>query len=168
MANNVLLLTKLENQKIVTDRSVYRLDEQLRNCILLLEKQWTEKNIDLDLDLDELEYRGNEEMVAHIWVNLINNAIKFSPEGAPLCIRLRQAGGMAVIQVKDDGIGMDAQTQRRIFEKFYQGDTAHATEGNGLGLSLVKRIVDLCEGKIEVESESGKGTMFTVWLPLGV
>ena len=167
MASNVLLLTKLENQTIVTDKTVYRLDEQLRNCILLLEKQWEEKEMELDLDLAEVEYRGNEEMVAHIWVNLIGNAIKFSPNGAPLKIRLWAEQSQVVVQIADAGEGMSPETQRRIFEKFYQGDTAHATAGNGLGLSLVKRIVDLCQGSIEVESALGKGSVFTVRLPQG-
>ena len=168
MSSNVLLLTKLENQTIVTDKTVYRLDEQLRSGILLLEKQWTEKNIDLDLDMDELEFRGNEEMVAHIWVNLINNAIKFSPEGGVLGVSLKMEDGQLAVRVSDQGEGMDQYTQQRIFEKFYQGDTAHATEGNGLGLSLVKRIVDLCGGTIEVQSEVGMGTTFIVRLPQGI
>lgn len=166
MASNVLLLTKLENQTIVTDKTVYRLDEQLRGSILLLEKQWDDKDIDLDLDMDEVEFRGNEEMVAHIWVNLINNAIKFSPVGGRLTISLKEADGAAVVRIADEGEGMDETTQKRIFEKFYQGDTAHTTEGNGLGLSLVKRIVDLCGGSIEVESAPGRGTAFTVRLPI--
>ena len=166
MASNVLLLSKLESQTIVTDRALYRLDEQLRRCILLLEKQWTEKALDLDLDLDEVEYRGNEEMMNHIWVNLLGNAIKFSPQGAPLAVRLRREGDWAVAVVRDSGAGMDEATQKRIFEKFYQGDRAHAIEGNGLGLSLVKRIVDLCGGTVEVQSAPGSGSAFTVRLPL--
>ena len=166
MSGNVLLLSRLENQTIVTDRTVYRLDEQLRKCILLMEKQWTQKDIELDLDLEELQYRGNEEMVQHVWVNLINNAIKFSPQGGTLSISLARDGRWARVCVRDQGEGMDDATRRRIFEKFYQGDTAHAAEGNGLGLSLVKRIVDLCEGTIEVESAPGQGSAFTVRLPV--
>lgn len=166
MASNVLLLSKLENQTIVTDRTLYRLDEQLRRCILLLEKQWTEKALEPDVDLDEVEYRGNEEMVSHIWVNLLGNAIKFSPDGATLSVRLRRDGGWAEVCVRDGGEGMDDMTRRRIFEKFYQGDTAHATEGNGLGLALVKRIVDLCGGEIDVQSAPGQGAAFTVRLPV--
>ena len=166
MASNVLLLSKLENQTIVTDKADYALDEQLRRAILLLEKQWSEKALELDVELEEIAYRGNEEMLNHVWVNLLGNAIKFSPQGAPLTVRLRREGREAVCSVRDAGPGMDAQTRRRVFEKFYQGDTAHATEGNGLGLSLVKRIVDLCEGRVEVESEAGQGACFTVRLPL--
>lgn len=166
MSANVLLLTKLENQQIVTDKRRYRLDEQLRGCILLLEKQWEEKEIELKLDLDELEYEGNEEMMSHIWVNLLNNAIKFSPQGGELEVSCMQVQSFIVTRVTDHGEGMDLGTQMRVFEKFYQGDSAHATEGNGLGLSLVKRIVDLCGGKVTVHSAPGKGTTFSVYLPV--
>ena len=166
MSSNVLLLSKLENQTIVTDKTVYRLDEQLRRCILLLEKQWTEKALELDLDLEEIDFLGNEEMVQHVWVNLIGNAIKFSPQGGPLSIQLCREGRDAVASVRDAGPGMDEASQARIFEKFYQGDTAHAAEGNGLGLSLAKRIVELCGGALSVESAPGRGSTFTVRLPI--
>lgn len=166
MSGNVLLLSKLENQNIVTDRTVYRLDEQLRKCILLMEKQWTQKGLDLDLDMDEVTFKGNEEMVQHVWVNLLGNAIKFSPEGGTLTVRLRREGSDAVVSVRDEGPGMDEATRQRVFEKFYQGDTAHAGDGNGLGLSLVKRIVDLCQGSVQVDTASGQGATFTVRLPL--
>jgi len=166
MSTNVLLLTKLENQQIVTDQVCYALDEQLRNCILLMEKQWSEKNLDLQLELDEITYKGNEEMMSHVWVNLISNAIKFSPEGGVLEISCMRVQSFIVVHVRDEGEGMDLVTQSRIFEKFYQGDSAHATEGNGLGLSLAKRIVDLCHGKIAVDSVPGAGTTFSVYLPI--
>ncbi len=166
MASNVLLLSKLENQTIVTDKVDYRLDEQLRRCVLLLEKQWTEKALEPDVELEELNYRGNEEMMNHVWVNLLGNAIKFSPRGGPLIVRLRREGRTAVCEVRDAGPGMDEATRKRVFEKFYQGDTAHSTEGTGLGLSLVKRIVDLCGGAVEVRSAPGAGAAFIVRLPL--
>ena len=166
MSSNVLLLSKLENQTIVTDKTVYRLDEQLRRCILLLEKQWTEKALELDLDLDEVPFLGNEEMVQHVWVNLLGNAVKFSPQGGALQVSLRREGDTAVARVADQGEGMDGETLRRVFEKFYQGDSAHAAEGNGLGLSLVKRIVDLCGGDVTVDSAPGQGAAFTVRLPI--
>jgi len=167
MSSNVLLLTKLENQQIVTDQTTYSLDEQLRNCILLMEKQWSEKDLDLRLDLDALDYLGNEEMMSHVWVNLISNAIKFSPRGGVLEVGCMQVQSFIVVHVRDEGEGMDAATQARIFEKFYQGDSAHATEGNGLGLALAKRIVELCRGKIAVDSAPGQGTRFSVYLPIG-
>ena len=166
MSANVLLLTKLENQQIITDKTRYALDEQLRSCILLLEKQWSEKELDLRLELDEISYDGNEEMMSHVWVNLISNAIKFSPHGGVLEIGCMRVQDFIVAHVRDEGEGMDPATQMRIFEKFYQGDSAHATDGNGLGLSLVKRIVDLCRGKITVESSPGNGTTFSVYLPV--
>ena len=158
-------MTKLENQQIVTDKEPYRLDEQMRSCILLLEKQWTAKDMELALDLDEVTYIGNEEMMSHVWVNLLGNAIKFSPEGGELGVRCQRRGNAIEVSIRDHGSGMDEATQKRIFEKFYQGDSAHATEGNGLGLSLVKRIVDLCAGKVAVDSRVGEGTTFTVTLP---
>jgi len=167
MSSNILLLTKLENQQIVTDKEQYRLDEQLRDCILLLEKQWSAKDIELSLNLSELTYLGNEEMMSHIWLNLLNNAIKFSHTGGLLEVSCSHSGRSAVVTIRDHGEGMDAATQSRIFEKFYQGDSAHATEGNGLGLSLVRRIVDLCGGVITLQSAPGEGTAFTVELPLG-
>lgn len=165
MSSNVLLLTKLENQQIVTDKVEYALDEQIRSAILLLEKQWSTKEIELNLNLDEVKYVGNEEMMSHIWVNLLSNAIKFSPQGGVLEVRCAREGNACVVVIRDHGVGMDEETQKRIFEKFYQGDSAHATEGNGLGLSLVKRIVDLCAGTVQVESRPGQGTTFTVTLP---
>ena len=165
MASNILLLTKLENQQIVTDREEYRLDEQLRKCILLLEKNWSAKEIELSLNMDEVTYVGNEEMMSHVWVNLIGNAVKFSPQGGLLEIICARMGNGVIATIRDHGEGMDEDTQKRIFEKFYQGDSAHATEGNGLGLSLVKRIVDLCNGQVVVDSHPGAGTAFTVTLP---
>ncbi len=166
MSANILLLTKLENQRIITDREYYALDEQIRSCILLLEKQWTDKDIDLRLDLDEISYLGNEEMMSHIWVNLIGNAIKYSPEGGALEISLMRVQNFIEAKFTDHGEGMTAETQARVFEKFYQGDNAHAVEGNGLGLALVRRIVDMCGGKITVNSAPGEGSTFAVYLPV--
>ena len=165
MSSNILLLTKLENQQIVTDKTEYRLDEQLRSAVLLLEKQWSAKDLELSLIFDEVTYHGNEEMMSHVWVNLIGNAIKFSPEGGLLEMSCAKREGAIVAVIRDHGEGMDEATQKRVFEKFYQGDSAHATEGNGLGLSLVKRIVDLCGGTIAIQSAPGEGTAFTITLP---
>ena len=166
MSANVLLLSKLENQQIITDREPYSLDEQLRRSILLLEKQWSAKGMELSLDLDAVEYFGNEEMMSHVWVNLLNNAIKFSPDGGLLEVGCHSLNGAVQVTVRDHGVGMTNEVSKRIFEKFYQGDAAHATQGNGLGLSLVKRIVDLCNGEIQVESAVGQGTTFRVTLPM--
>lgn len=167
MATNVLLLTKLESQQIVSDRKPYRLDEQLRSAILLLERQWSEKNLELNLELSELTYTGNEEMVAHVWINLISNAIKFSYPNGVLDVSLSLDVDAALVRIADHGEGMDEVTRAHMFEKFYQGDTSHATQGNGLGLSLVRRIIELCRGTLDVQSAPGQGSAFTVRLPLG-
>ncbi len=165
MSQNVLLLTKLENQSIVTEKSEFYLDEQIRNCILLLEKSWNEKNIDLDLDLDEIKYTFNEEMLSHVWINLISNAIKFTPEGGKISCSLKEIDGNVVFEIEDSGKGMSEEVKSRIFEKFYQGDASHATTGNGIGLNVVQRIVTLAGGSVKVESEPEKGSKFTVVLP---
>ncbi|MBQ8506482.1 MAG: HAMP domain-containing histidine kinase [Clostridia bacterium] len=166
MSANVLLLTKLENQQIISNKEKYPLDEQIRNCILLMEKQWEDKGLDLRLELDPLIYEGDEEMMSHVWVNLLSNAIKFSPEGGELGVSCMRVQNYIEVQVSDQGEGMDELTRLRVFEKFYQGDSAHATEGNGLGLPLVKRIVDLCGGKVAVQSAPGQGTTFSIYLPI--
>ena len=166
LATNILLLSKLENQQIVTEKTAFRLDEQLRSCILLLEKQWEQKHLELVIDLEEVTCYGNAEMLSQAWVNLINNAIKFTPEGGTIGISLVAVDDTATVQVSDTGIGMDRETQQHIFEKFYQGDKSHHGEGNGLGLAMVKRIIALSRGKITVDSVKGKGTTFTVQLPV--
>ncbi len=165
MSQNVLLLTKLENQSIVSEKSEFFLDEQLRGAILLLEKDWDAKNIELDLELDEVKYIFNEEMLSHVWINLLSNAIKFTPAGGKISCSLKKQDGKVTVSVSDNGIGMSEETKQRIFEKFYQGDTSHAVSGNGIGLNVVQRIVSLAGGIIAVESELGKGSTFTVTLP---
>lgn len=166
LSSNILMLTKIENQQIITDKTEFSLDEQIRNSILLLEKQWTAKNIDFDIEMQEISYISNAEMLSQVWVNTIGNAIKFSPEGSTISVKLFQSKDDIRAEISDRGIGMDENTIRHIFERFYQGDKAHSAEGNGLGLPLVKRIVELCNGNIRVESEYGKGTNFIVTLPI--
>ena len=165
LSSNILMLSKLENQQIITDKTSFSLDEQIRNCILLLEKQWTAKDISFDIDMQEIQYTTNAEMLSQVWVNIIGNAIKFSPEGSSIRVKLFKEGDVITAEITDRGIGMDQQTISHIFERFYQGDRAHASEGNGLGLPLVNRIVELCNGNIRVESQYGKGTNFIVTLP---
>ncbi len=166
MATNVLLLSKLENQQIVTDKTVFDLDEQIRRCLLLLEKEWTAKNLELDIDLDPVTYYFNEDMLSHVWINLLGNAIKFTPTGGMLKCTLRQTDTAAVVTVTDTGAGMPPEVVEHIFEKFYQGDQSHACEGNGIGLTIVSRILVLCAGQIRVESTLSEGSTFTVTLPL--
>jgi len=174
MSSKVLLLTKLENQQIITDKKEYSLDEQIRNCILLLEKQWNKKNIDFNVELTPAAFYGNEEMMSHVWLNLIDNAIKYSRENGGISISCREVRrpdaigniiNMTEVKIADTGIGMDDKTLKHIFEKFYQGDAARSDSGNGLGLPLVKRIVELCGGRISVKSEKDKGTSLYIYLP---
>lgn len=166
LSSNILMLTKLENQQIMTDKTEISLDEQIRSCILLLEKQWSVKNIEFDIDMDEIVYVTNAEMLSQAWVNIIGNAVKFSPEGSVIKVSLKRDKDEIRAEISDKGIGMKEETIRHIFERFYQGDSAHASEGNGLGLPLVKRIIELNDGNIRVESQYGKGTSFIVTLPM--
>lgn len=172
MSSNVLLLTRLENQAIMPDITEFSLDEQLREAVLLFEKQWSDKEMDLDIDLTDLRIRANEEMLSHVWINIIGNAIKFSGTGGKLEVSCRMVGSRARVIIADTGMGMDDETRARIFDKFYQGESSgsaqpsHATEGNGLGLPLVKRIIELSKGTITVKSIPGKGSTFIVELPV--
>lgn len=165
MATNVLLLSKLENLELIAEKKEYSLDEQLRNCILLFEKEWNGKGIELDIDFEDIRYHGNEELMSHIWINLIGNAVKYTPKNGRIVFRAFEKDGEIVVKIADSGIGMSRDTMEKIFDKFYQGDRSHSETGNGLGLPLVKRIVELCSGRVVVESEEGKGTEFTVCLP---
>jgi signal transduction histidine kinase len=165
MSSNILLLTKFESQKIITDKKVFYLDEQLRNCILLLQMEWEKKDINFIIQLDSIQYFNNEDILSHVWLNLLRNAIKFSNNGGEITVKCQIEGSNIKVRISDNGIGMSDNTRERIFEKFYQEDSSHASEGNGLGLSLVKRIVDLCGGKIDVKSRLGNGTDFIIRLP---
>jgi signal transduction histidine kinase len=166
LSSNVLLLSRLENTEQDMEKGLYALDEQIRRAILLLEPQLQKKQLEVDARIDSVQIHAGEEMLSHLWLNLLGNAIKFSPDGGTVGISLTQIGDEAVVTVSDMGAGMDEEMQRHIFVKFYQGDSSRATEGNGLGLSLVKRILELENGKITVDSETGKGTRFTVTLPM--
>lgn len=165
MSTNVLLLTKLENQAIVTDKAPFYLDEQIRGELLLMEDAWTRKNLTLSPELEEVLYNGSAELLSHVWRNLLSNAIKFSPDGGELKIDLYRQAGEVVVEVSDEGPGMDEETAKRIFDKFYQGDTSHKTQGNGLGLSIAARAVTLCNGRISVRSAPNRGSTFVVRLP---
>ncbi len=166
MSANILLLTRFENQQIVTDNEDIRIDEQLRACILLLEKQWMFKGISFDLDLDAVTFCGNQEMLSQVWLNVVGNAIKFSHDGGEIRVSCRMDKKRLTVEVVDHGIGMDAETQKHIFEQFYQGAASRATEGYGLGLTITARIVELMRGEIAVLSEKGGGSTFTVRLPV--
>lgn len=164
LSQNTLLMTNLENKDIITDKTSFSLDEQLRNCMIRLEPQWSAKNININMDLDEICYYWNEPMLAHVWNNLFDNAVKFTTVGGSIGVSLKRKDGLIVVRISDSGCGIPEEALSHIFEKFYQADSSHATKGNGLGLPLVKKIVELCEGDISVSSEVGKGTEFTVEL----
>ena len=167
LSSNILLLSKYENQQFISDRTEYDLAEQLRQCILLLEKQWESKNITFDLDIEpeELPFCSNEEMLNHVWLNLIGNAVKFSHESGRIQVTARKTDDHIEVKVADEGIGMNEEAVSHIYEKFYQADKARSSAGNGLGLSLVHRIIQLCNGSISVKSTEGIGSCFTVILP---
>ena len=167
MSTNILLLTKLENQQIVSEKNTFSLDEQIRSAIILLEDRWSEKNIELDIDdMPSVEYYFNEEMLSHVWINILSNAINFTHENGKISVSLIREYDKIICSRKDNGIGMDEETVKRIFEKFYQGDKSHHSSGNGIGLNIVKRIITLAHGDITVESAPGQGSTFTVILPL--
>lgn len=165
LTSNILKLSKLENQEVITGKAEFALDEQIRCAILIMEPEWSEKGIDLDIDLDKVSIIGNEDLLQQVWLNIIGNAIKFTEKGGTIGIKLMDLQDKIVIKVSDNGVGMNEETQRHIFDKFYQGDKSHLSKGNGLGLSLVKRIIELCDGEIKVRSKLYYGTTFTIGLP---
>ncbi len=165
LVGNILLLSKIENKGLADAYSQFRLDEQIRQAVVLLQSQWMEKGLTFDAELDEVTVRASRELLTHVWSNLIGNAIKFSPQGGTVELRLLEQKECLVFTVRDEGCGMSAEVQQRIFEKFYQGDPSHKSMGHGLGLPMAKRIVELSEGVIEVESQEGQGALFRVILP---
>lgn len=165
LSGNILLLSRLENQEMEIKQECFSLDEQLRECILLYEPQWTAANLDLDIDLDTADYTGNSRLLAQVWQNLLGNAMKFTPPQGKIQILLRKKEDCLQVSITDNGPGMTPEVQARIWEKFYQGDPSRAASGNGLGLTLVRRIIDLHGGSIEVKSAPGEGSTFIVTLP---
>ena len=163
LITNILKLNKLENQRIYPEREIYNLGEQLCQCLLAFEDVWEEKNIELDTDLeDDVLIQSDAELMTLVWNNLISNALKFTAPGGCVTVSLEAKENFAVVQINDTGCGIPPDVGKHIFEKFYQGDTSHATQGNGLGLALVKRVVDIVNGDISVASEVGEGSTFTV------
>lgn len=165
LIKGILLLSKIENQAIETKQENFRLDEQIRQAIVSLEIKWTKKNIDLDIDMDSITYQGNESLLMHVWVNLIDNAIKFSPENEKIKITLKEKNNQIIFTVSDYGKGITDKDKVHLFDKFYQGDSSHNVEGNGLGLPLAKKIITLNDGKINVKNNQTKGCTFEVILP---
>ena len=166
MSANILTLSKLENQEMIVDNREFRLDEQIRKSILLLEGKWSAKNIEFDMDLPKQMYYGSEPLLAQVWSNILDNAIKHAPADSVIHVNIQEADKRLTVSITDHGDGMTEEVQKHIFEKFYQGDNSRKAEGNGLGLSLVKRIVELCNGTVSVQSMPGQGAAFSVTLPL--
>ena len=164
MATNVLKLTKVENQSILTGVTEYNLSEQLRGAALLLEQDWSRKNIELDMEFPEVTIRANQELMKEVWINLLHNAIKFSPDYGPLQVRLAQRKGGIQVRIVNSG-QIPQEDLERIFQKFYQADRSHFSAGNGIGLAIVKKIVELHQGTVQAESRDG-AVIFTVTLPI--
>ena len=163
--SNILLLSRLENQKIMPARHPFNLSEALCRCILNYESALDEKDIELVTELDQdLIVSSDENLLDMVWNNLLSNAVKFTPDHGRIEVLVKKEGGTAVVKITDNGCGIDGKSVRHIFDKFYQADASHATQGNGLGLALTKRIADLLGGDIYVESAPGKGASFTVEL----
>jgi len=165
LVGNILLLSKLENQNIPMKKTEYRLDEQIRQAVLSLETKWTEKEIGFQVELEEVKYTANEGLFMHIWINLLDNAIKFSPSKGTITMFLKQEQDSVKFILEDEGPGIEDDVKSRIFDKFYQVDGSHKAEGNGLGLALVKRIVDSAGGTIKAENREYGGCRFVIELP---
>ena len=160
LATNVLDMTKIENQTILCDTSIYNVSEQIRTCVLMTEEKWSKKNLDIRIDIDEFYINGNEELLKQVWLNLLDNAIKFSNENGWIHIDVAEKGRLH-ITITNSGSSIDEENYNRIFNKFYQEEKSHSTQGNGIGLAIVKKIVDLHKGEIKVHSEQNI-TSFTV------
>lgn len=162
LVTNILKLNKLENQEIYPRVEEYNISEQLRRSLLSYEDMWNEKSLEVEVDIEDAFVSCDENLLEIVWSNLISNAIKYTNPGGKITIALKNKPDWIEVMVQDTGCGMDEATGRRIFDKFYQGDTSHAKEGNGLGLAMVKRVVDILEGDITVDSKLGKGSVFTI------
>lgn len=168
LSTNMLLLSKVEACQIITDREPFNLGEQIRRCVILLLRQIEKKRIEVGMELpEEIAFYGNPELLEQVWINLLGNAVKFTPENGEISISAQIEDTVVRISISDSGIGMDRETRAHIFEKYYQHDAGHTAQGNGIGLSIAHCIVTLCQGKIKVASTPGRGSTFTVVLPVG-
>ncbi len=165
LVTNILKLSKLENKQIYPAREEYALNEQLCECLLHFENIWEEKDIEIETDMDEdVLIKADPELLSLVWNNLFSNAFKFTEKGGKVSLSLKAENGVATVEVSDTGCGISTEVGKHIFDKFYQGDTSHATDGNGLGLALVRRVIGIVGGDITVKSEVGRGSTFTVKL----
>ncbi len=166
LTENILLLSNLENNRSEIKTETFALSEQIRQTILAQQKVWEDKAINVDVDLCEANFCGNYELMYHVWQNIFSNAVKFTPNNGKISVTSTQNGNWVEVSVSDNGVGMDEETKQRIFERFYCGDKSRSCGGNGLGMTLVKKIVDLHNGKIEIAGGIGDGTKITVFLPI--
>lgn len=164
LSQNTLFLSKLEYMESMKKKETYRLDEQIRNCIIMMLPSFEEKNMTIEIELSEIWYTGDEEIIAEIWVNLLDNARKYSPDGSVVFVKAETVRENIKIEIRDEGMGMDEKTKLHLFDRYYQGDTSHETAGFGLGLSIVKKIVELCNGSIQIDSMPGEGTLIKILL----
>lgn len=166
LTGNILLLSKLSNQSILPQKTQFRLDEQIRQAIVALEQMWSEKELGFEVELAETPFFGYESLLPHVWTNLIGNAVKFSPKGGEIRIKMMRTEGAVVFTIEDDGPGIVPGDEEHIFTKFYQSESSHGMEGNGLGLALVRQIVEMSGGSVDVQNLEVGGCRFTVRLPL--
>lgn len=166
LTGNILLLSKLSNQSILPQKTQFRLDEQIRQAIDALEQKWSEKELGFEVELAETPFFGYESLLPHVWTNLIGNAVKFSPKGGEIRIKMMRTEGAVVFTIEDDGPGIVPGDEEHIFTKFYQSESSHGMEGNGLGLALVRQIVEMSGGSVDVRNLEAGGCRFTVRLPL--
>lgn len=162
LSNNILKLSKLQNQEKIDNKVDVNISEQIRKEVAALEPRWREKNIKINANLEEVHCLGDEDLLLQVWTNLLDNAIKFSNKNGELNLVVKQQGKNILVKIQDNGIGMTEEETERIFEKFYQTDRSHSEKGSGLGLSIVKRIIELSGGEIQLKSEKGKGTTFLI------
>lgn len=165
LSSNMLKLSTLEKQEIVTNKTEFRLDNQIRKAIIMLEEEINKKKIKISLESKEVQIYEDEDLIMEIWINLINNAVRYSNENGEIRIRVNEDDEKVKVSIEDNGIGIPKEKQERIFEKFYQVENSRTSEGSGLGLAIVKRIVDLIRGEIELESKEKKGTKITISIP---
>lgn len=166
LANSTLLLTRLESQQFIAEKRPYPLDEQIKRCAILLSPSWEKKQISFTASLEPAEFVGNEELMRHVWINLLDNAVKYTPEGGEITVTLQVRPEELEISVADTGIGMPEEVRSHVFDKYYQGSRSSGSgRGLGLGLSIVYRILELCGGQVRVDSVVDQGSTFTVRLP---
>lgn len=165
LAEQTLLMSKLDSQSILSDMTDYDLAEQVRQCVILLSPQWDAKHIELDIELEQMPFLGNKELMSHVWINVINNAIKFTPENGKITITGKLLQDRLLVTISDTGMGMEQSVLANIFNRYYQGDSSHSGKGLGLGLSIAKKIVSLCDGEIYASSTVNVGSTFTINLP---